>query len=181
MNVVVPIVLVAGLSGLISWLWPTGLPGVKVIKVKFDDENGACVPKSGPDFKKLKQSDQDLLFLRIANDCKAPHDFTVSIGKKLNDANLDFTCLSEQNKAKLGVEFELGGRKKAYLVCTLKYPVSQGTQGIQGDQANQGTQTTSVNGEYELGVAEIRQRTTVRVVAGVEIRGSEIVIDEPPS
>lgn len=115
-----------GVVGFLGWgFLISGVPGIEVIKVSFDeDASDTCQLKSLGDSEKLKGSDQDILVLRLANDCDDDH--TVEIAN-----NAPVVCVGEPYGVKMDADFPIKGHSKAYLLCTVnKAPYGEYKLGV---------------------------------------------------
>lgn len=100
--------------------WPKGTPGVELIKVVYDDkrvtENGntveKCLIESLGSEKLLAQAEGKLLFVRIANDCKAQLERSIE-----NRASVD--CVGHPGgMTDQKFSFRVAPGEEAFMVCT---------------------------------------------------------------
>ena len=119
----------AALAAVLTWVaavWPWGLPGVQIFKVKLEDVRSGNVttcelknvdPKK---FKTLKGWNQDVLVVRIHNQCSTAETVTVT-----NNATASYaTCVSEPQAG--GMVFNLTPGKKAHVLCSVRYNPANG-------------------------------------------------------
>lgn len=111
----------SAIAALLLLIRPWGAPGIQVVKVTIPECKDEAVPEIRTIRKTLSADDRDILVWRITNKCG--HQARVAI-ESAEPAPI--LCVGEPRTATVDSTFSLGGRKTAYLICTVAYPPCHG-------------------------------------------------------